>query len=502
MSQVTVEFQYNGETITIQGKDNESMKVFYERFANKAAINIRETGIIFSYNGTWNNNFDENKTFIQTANSLDKQRKKMVILVAESRDQEPQEELLQDSDDIICPKCEKFALMYLKNYKISLSNCQNNHNTNNILLPEFEKTQKINYSKITCGFCGQKKSNIFKYELYFCFDCKKNICPLCRNKHNKSHNIIDYDKLNFFCKEHNDFFSKYCNDCKVNICMSCEEEHEDHDTIYFGSIIPKKKDLNSSIEELKKYIDSFKEECQIIINAIIKVKRNFEIYYQIKKNLIEKFDNGKKNYYIFSNLREIIKNDEVIGEITKVKNEIGIENKFNYIMKIYNDMNKRNSKITKLAVDIEKENQELKRKIDLLKESLEEQKEINNESIEIRKNYELIYKIIMSGIDKKTKISKYNMANKCLLTELVLSNYDSTKFISTEKVANAMLEVDRFDFAPNNAYLNRPIYIGYNVTISAPHMHAFALENLALYCTNGAKILDVGSGSGYLTVAL
>ena len=372
MSQVTVEFQYNRETITIQGKDNESMKVFYERFANKAAINIRETGIIFSYNGTWNNNFDENKTFIQTANSLDKQRKKMVILVAESRDQEPQEELLHDSDDIICPKCEKFALMHLKNYKISLSNCQNNHNTNNILLPEFEKTQKINYSKITCGFCGQKKSNIFKYELYFCFDCKKNICPLCRNKHNKSHNIIDYDKLNFFCKEHNDFFSKYCNDCKVNICMSCEEEHEDHDTIYFGSIIPKKKDLNSSIEELKKYIDSFKEECQIIINAIIKVKRNFEIYYQIKKNLIEKFDNGKKNYYIFSNLREIIKNDEVIGEITKVKNEIGIENKFNYIMKIYNDMNNRNSKITKLAANIEKENQELKRKIDLLKESLEE----------------------------------------------------------------------------------------------------------------------------------
>ena len=108
----------------------------------------------------------------------------------------------------------------------------------------------------------------------------------------------------------------------------------------------------------------------------------------------------------------------------------------------------------------------------------------------------------MSGIDKKTKISKYNMANKCLLTELVLSNYDSTKFISTEKVANVMLEVDRFDFAPNNAYLNCPIYIGYNVTISAPHMHAFALEHLAPYCTNGAKILDVGSGSGYLTVAL
>ena len=201
-------------------------------------------------------------------------------------------------------------------------------------------------------------------------------------------------------------------------------------------------------------------------------------------------------------MNEIINNDEIINDIKKVKNEISIENKFNYVMKIYNDMNNKNSKITRLNVNIEKENQELKRKIDLLKESLEEQKELNEESQEIRKNYELINKIIMSGIDKKTKISKYNMENKCLLTELVLSNYDSIKFISTEKVANVMLEVDRFDFAPQNAYLNRPIYIGYNVTISAPHMNAFALEHFAPYSTKGAKILDVGSRSGYLTVAL
>ena len=94
------------------------------------------------------------------------------------------------------------------------------------------------------------------------------------------------------------------------------------------------------------------------------------------------------------------------------------------------------------------------------------------------------------------------MANKCLLTELVLSNDEDTKFIDSQKVADVMLEVDRGDFAPNNYYLNRPVYIGYNVTISAPHMHAFALEHLAPFCTKGAKILDIGSGSGYLTVAL
>ena len=118
------------------------------------------------------------------------------------------------------------------------------------------------------------------------------------------------------------------------------------------------------------------------------------------------------------------------------------------------------------------------------------------------KKYDLIEKIIYSGIDEKTSISKYNMSNKCLLIELVVSSTEDTKFIDSEKVAQVMLDVDRGDFAPQNYYINRPVYIGYNVTISAPHMHAFALEHLAAFCTKGAKILDIGSGSGYLTVAL
>ena len=65
-----------------------------------------------------------------------------------------------------------------------------------------------------------------------------------------------------------------------------------------------------------------------------------------------------------------------------------------------------------------------------------------------------------------------------------------------------MLEIDRSDFAPTNPYQNRPQSINYNVTISAPHMHAIALEYLSPYCTENAKILDIGSGSAYLTCAL
>ena len=65
-----------------------------------------------------------------------------------------------------------------------------------------------------------------------------------------------------------------------------------------------------------------------------------------------------------------------------------------------------------------------------------------------------------------------------------------------------MLEVDRKDFSQYNPYQDSPQRIGYNTSISAPHMHALALEWLSDYCTENAKILDIGSGSGYLTCAL
>jgi len=58
--------------------------------------------------------------------------------------------------------------------------------------------------------------------------------------------------------------------------------------------------------------------------------------------------------------------------------------------------------------------------------------------------------------------------------------------------------VDRKFFCPRNPYEDAPQGLGYAATISAPHMHAEMLEALLPILTPGAKILDVGSGSGYL----
>ena len=76
------------------------------------------------------------------------------------------------------------------------------------------------------------------------------------------------------------------------------------------------------------------------------------------------------------------------------------------------------------------------------------------------------------------------------------------RYIKTQKVYDSMIKVDRVDFSPRNPYMDSPQPINYNVTISAPHMHAYCLELLKDHLKEGGRALDVGFGSGYLTIAM
>jgi protein-L-isoaspartate(D-aspartate) O-methyltransferase len=86
---------------------------------------------------------------------------------------------------------------------------------------------------------------------------------------------------------------------------------------------------------------------------------------------------------------------------------------------------------------------------------------------------------------------------KDLCAELVNKNW-----IQCQKVYDVMMSVDRADFAPTNPYENNPQCIGYNVVISAPLLHSYCLEALKDYLIEGSTALDIGFGSGYLTVAM
>lgn len=79
----------------------------------------------------------------------------------------------------------------------------------------------------------------------------------------------------------------------------------------------------------------------------------------------------------------------------------------------------------------------------------------------------------------------------------------NTGMIRNPKVVRVMESVDRKNFVLpdcHDAYADMPQYIGFGQTISAPHMHATALELLLPELeTPNARVLDVGSGSGYLS---
>ncbi|KAJ5555477.1 Protein-L-isoaspartate(D-aspartate) O-methyltransferase [Penicillium sp. DV-2018c] len=86
-------------------------------------------------------------------------------------------------------------------------------------------------------------------------------------------------------------------------------------------------------------------------------------------------------------------------------------------------------------------------------------------------------------------------------TELI-ENLFKAGLIQNERVKEAMIGVDRAHYAPSRPYSDSPQPIGYGATISAPHMHSHACEYLIDYLKRGARVLDIGSGSGYLTHVL
>lgn len=63
-------------------------------------------------------------------------------------------------------------------------------------------------------------------------------------------------------------------------------------------------------------------------------------------------------------------------------------------------------------------------------------------------------------------------------------------------------QVDRAHYSPAAAYEDSPQSIGFQATISAPHMHASAAESMLPFLQPAARVLDIGSGSGYLTAVL
>ena len=332
---VEVIFRYDGIDITIQGNSNDKMEDFVVKFANKISKNEQE--LIFCYGG---NLLDLELTFEKIANSYDKKRNKMNVVAYKEKttvikNTKDKEIAAKES---ICPICMENILIKLKDYKISYE-CKNNHKET-VLMNKYEDTQKIDLSKMLCNKCQNSRNKIYNYVFYFCSTCEINLCPLCSQIHDKSHNIVFYDFKNYFCSKHKESFIKFCKTCQKNLCLLCTDEHKNHEIVNFENIFVKKdeysKDLNDFgiiISKLKEHFDEIKE----IFNNIIS---NIDKYYKINQNIFDNYEYNKRNYHVLNNLNEFKNNNKIIiKDINNIINEENYLNKFNYIIDMYNKFN-------------------------------------------------------------------------------------------------------------------------------------------------------------------
>ncbi|KAG6038691.1 hypothetical protein E4U41_003858 [Claviceps citrina] len=114
-------------------------------------------------------------------------------------------------------------------------------------------------------------------------------------------------------------------------------------------------------------------------------------------------------------------------------------------------------------------------------------------------------RILNSNIST-TRGQPLKMAWRCsgLTNAQLVENMWRNGLITDERAKDAFLKVDRAHYAPLSSYEDSPQPIGHQATISAPHMHAMAIENVISHLipserNPSPRALDIGSGSGYLT---
>ena len=338
---VDIEFNYQQKKTVIQAKIDDSFTNVISKFISKTKLDLNN--IFFLSNGK---NLNKNEKVKSIMSESEKRNKKMIILVYDINNTiNIGNTNIIKSKDIICPICQENCLFNLRNFRIKLYGCKNGHKTENIKLKDFNKTQVIDISKIKCDKCKSKnKSETFNNEFYVCYECKMNLCPLCKSVHDKSHSIINYDNKNYICNKHNEIYFKYCDDCKIDLCLSCINGHKNHKIISYEDELIDIKELRKKMNDLEKVINKFKMNLEEIINKFKKLKDNLDIYYNINNNILNNYEKNKnRNHNLLINLNNI--NDTIEDEIDKLEYDYSYGYNLNGLLYLYSEINDENIEI-------------------------------------------------------------------------------------------------------------------------------------------------------------
>ena len=232
-----------------------------------------------------------------------------------------------------------------------------------------------------CDTCGEMKKITYKYD-------KNNLiinCECIKERKKRNHPIELFLNNNYKaipllkCNQHNSSFVYWCDDCKINICEKCSEVHSNHkrikltlNLIYVNEInnLEKKvKEFEEKLQQKKKIVEekhifNQKEEKEFFANfnkyynlniqeiAFVRfikeqyqylVKNNI-ICYQIIINL--KYLLEKLNFFLVNNVfssssNKEIQKDEEITDLVEIYNMVF---KFEHYCLLPNNDNEENEK--------------------------------------------------------------------------------------------------------------------------------------------------------------
>lgn len=344
-------------------------------------------------------------------------------------------------------------------------------------------------------------------------DIKTSKCPVCKKDINSKELVPNFEllsliivhkkKLDNFCENHiNESLNFFCDTCKKLICQICLlMNHIGHELKR-----PEDSDLSKSLELFSSFNSTIKEVKDKRINSELEVN-NF-------LNMVDtKYDQ------ICNNLHEIItlmKLEKTLYHESLAKSNIDLDNLSVYIRKEYDSIIKKNIK-TKINEDvhqkfesIKKEYQDISSKFSGLTCSInnndfKDEKNIFNDiltNIESVKNILIkncpevenfrntmmncSFKTILNPVeflfDQKVCNIKYDVSKSSKEHIKLIELASLRTECESEFIINVMKSIDRGDFVLNSSihtYSDTPLMIGWNTTISAPHMHLLTISYLS-----------------------
>lgn len=395
---------------------------------------------------------------------------------------------------------------------------------------------------------------------------KKDKCPVCKKPISNKDLVPNFELLSLICNQRkkidnlcelhtNENLNFYCNTCKILICQMClflnhigHELKRPQDSELSKSL-ETFSSFNSVISEIKekKLTSEFElnEMFSIINTKIEKTSRKLkEISDYIKlEHTVMQF-NIEKMSNDLDEVSPLMRNeyDSIIKQNKKTKINDGLVSKFIDIKESINKIKNRNNEEYKnekfsFFNSINNNLDDLKSKLVTLNPEIVVMDEIIKNS-----SFSNMLNPIEFLSDQRITSIRYNDSSVSKEHKKLMDLASMRTECENEFIINIMKSIDRADFVPaitSHTYSDTPLMIGWNTTISAPHMHMLTISYLSRVLSENfmynynyknitdnqnnienkndniksisnnlnlktpfLKALDIGSGSGYMTLAL